>query len=169
LKTDFEHPIRELPNKIVAWRRIGEQDSSLEKTLREYEKTSAKLEKAAGKTKGGKADALLQELNQLTTSLSSLSPMVYTTYQRLDEERLRGLKEVIVRWGTVRGDIATRDGERSEKSVASIIGWETQDEVLAVGRRLGGGGVAGRGGNGPTLNSNADTREFGSAIKPKVN
>ena len=66
--------------------------------------------------------------------------MVYTTYQRLDEERLRGLKEVVVRWGTIIGDMATRDGERSERAVSSIIGWETSEEVLAVGRRLGGGG-----------------------------
>ncbi len=86
--------------------------------------------------------------------------MVYTTYQRLDEERLRGLKEVIIRWGTVRGDMATRDGERSERAVASLIGWETPDEVMAVGRRLGGTGGAGRaGGNAPTPNNATGTRE----------
>ena len=159
LRTDFEQPIRELPNMNVAWRRIGEQDSSLEKTLKEYEKTSAKLEKAAtGKAKSGKADALSNELNQLTSSLSSLSPMVYTTYQRLDEERLKTLREVIVRWGTVRGDMATRDGERAERAVAGIIGWETSDEVLAVGRRLGGTGGAGRAGPAPPLDADNNIR-----------
>ncbi|ORY20449.1 Muniscin C-terminal mu homology domain-domain-containing protein [Naematelia encephala] len=154
IKTDFEQPLRDLPNKIVAWRRIGDQDASLEKTLKEYEKTSAKLEKASSKTKSSKTDVLSNELNQLTQSLSSLSPMVYTTYQRLDEERLRGLKEVVVRWGTVRGDMSSRDGERAERAVAGIIGWETTDEVLAVGRRLGGGRSAYSGaGNAPTLSS----------------
>ncbi len=127
--------------------------------MKEYEKTSGKLEKASGKSKSGKSDALASELNQLTSSLSSLSPMVYTTFQRLDEERLRGLKEVIVRWGTVRGDMASREGERAERAVAAIIGWETPDEVLAVGRRLGGKGGAGRSSNGPTLSSATSTRE----------
>lgn len=134
LRTDFEQPIRDLPNKVVAWRRIGEQDGSLEKTLKEYEKVSSKLEKAKSK----KADALQAELYQLTSSLSSLSPMVYTTYQRLDEQRLAGLKEILVRWGTVRGDMATRDGERAERAIASLLGWEPSEEVLAVGQRLGG-------------------------------
>ena len=136
-------------------------DSSLEKTLNQYEKTSSKLEKSSGKSKAGKADALSSELNQLTASLSSLSPMVYTTYQRLDEERLRGLKEVIVRWGTVRGDLATRDGERSDRAVAALIGWETSDEVVAVGRRLGGaGGSHARTGSAPVLNNTPETREL---------
>jgi predicted nucleic acid-binding Zn-ribbon protein len=143
IRTDFETPLKEMPSKIVAWRRIGDQDSSLEKTLKDYEKTSSKLEKASGKSKSSKADGLQNELQQLTQSLSSLSPMVYTTYQRLDEERLRGLKEVLIRWGTVRGDMATRDGERAENIVTRLIGWETQDEVLAVGRKLGGGGGGG--------------------------
>jgi hypothetical protein len=138
IKTDFEQPIRELPSKIVAWRRIGEQDASLDKNLKDYEKVSAKLDKAAGKAKSGKADAYQSELNQLTQSLSSLSPMVYTTYQRLDEQRLTTLKEIIVRWGTIKGDVAQRDGERAERGVGNLLGWETSDEVLAVGRKLGG-------------------------------
>lgn len=162
IKTDFEQPIRDLPKKSVAWRRIADQDSSLEKTLREYEKTSSKLEKASGK-KSGKSETLSAELNQITQSLSSLSPMVYTTYQRLDEERLRGLKEVIVRWGTVRADIAGRDGERADRAVVNLVGWETGDEVLSVGRRLGGGSGGGSGRNGPsnapTLNSVTGTRK----------
>lgn len=139
MKTDFEQPIRELPSKIVAWRRIGEQDASLDKNLKDYEKVSAKLDKASGKSKSGKADAYQSELNQLTQSLSSLSPMVYTTYQRLDEQRLNTLKEIIVRWGTIKGDMAQRDGERAERAVGSLLGWETADEVLAVGQKLGGG------------------------------
>lgn len=142
LKTDFEQPIRELPSKIVAWRRVGEQDSSLDKNLKDYEKVSAKLDKAAGK-KAGKADAYQQELNQLTQSLSSLSPMVYTTYQRLDEQRLSTLKEIVVRWGTIKGDMAVRDGERAERSVGNLLGWETGDEVMAVGQKLGGGAGGG--------------------------
>jgi vacuolar-type H+-ATPase subunit I/STV1 len=140
----------------VAWRRITEQDASLDKTLKEYEKTSAKLEKASGK-KSSKADTLSSELDQLTALLSSLSPMVYTTYQRLDEERLKGLKEVIVRWGTVRADISTKDGERAERSVAGVLGWEPGDEVLAVGTRLGGLG-GGRAGTAPSISA-ASTRE----------
>ncbi|WVR03547.1 hypothetical protein IAU60_000539 [Kwoniella sp. DSM 27419] len=130
LRTDFEQPLRDLPSKVVAWRRIHEQESSLDKNLKEYEKTSAKLEKAASKSKSSKADQLQSELNQLTSSLSSLSPMVYSTYQRLDEERLRTLKEVIVRWGTVKGDIATRDGQRAEALIATLLSWETGDEVM---------------------------------------
>nr|XP_031863520.1 uncharacterized protein CI109_000770 [Kwoniella shandongensis]KAA5530592.1 hypothetical protein CI109_000770 [Kwoniella shandongensis] len=142
LRTDFEQPLRELPSKVVAWRRIGEQDASLDKTLKEYEKTSAKLEKASSKAKSSKADVLQNELNQITSSLSSLSPMVYTTYQRLDEERLRVLKEVVVRWGTVKGDMATRDGQRAENIISTLLSWETSDEVLKVGRKLGGTGGA---------------------------
>jgi septal ring factor EnvC (AmiA/AmiB activator) len=138
IKTDFEQPLRDLPSKIVSWRRIGDQDASLEKTLKDYEKTSSKLEKASQKSKSGKTDALSNELSQLTSSLSSLSPMVYTTYQRLDEERLRTLKEILVRWGTIRADMSQRDGERAERSVAVLVSLETQDEVLAVGRKLGG-------------------------------
>jgi tRNA A37 N6-isopentenylltransferase MiaA len=142
----------------LPWRRIGEQDASLDKTLKEYEKTSAKLDKASHKAKSSKADALSSELDQLTSSLSSLSPMVYTTYQKLDEERLKGLKEVIVRWGTVRADMATRDGERAERAVAGILGWETGDEVLAVGTRLGGIGGARGAGSAPSISA-ATTRE----------
>jgi len=160
LRADFEQPIREMPSKIVAWRRIGDQDASLEKTLKDYEKTSAKLEKASSKSKSSKADVLSSELNQITSSLASLSPMVYTSYQRLDEERLRGLKEVIVRWGTVRADMAQKDGERAERAVAVLISWETQDEVQAVGRRLGGSGnsAGSRGTAAPSLNSVSTTR-----------
>ncbi|KAK8845530.1 hypothetical protein IAR55_006245 [Kwoniella newhampshirensis] len=142
IRTDFEQPLRDLPSKVVAWRRIGDQDASLDKTLKEYEKTSAKLEKASSKAKSSKADALQNELNQITSSLSSLSPMVYTTYQRLDEERLRVLKEVVVRWGTVKGDMATRDGQRAEGIISALLSWETSDEVLNVGRKLGGIGGA---------------------------
>jgi hypothetical protein len=156
----------------LPWRRIGEQDASLDKTLKEYEKTSAKLDKASSKAKSSKADALSSELDQLTSSLSSLSPMVYTTYQKLDEERLKGLKEVIVRWGTVRADMATRDGERAERAVAGILGWETGDEVLAVGTRLGGVGGARGAGSAPSISA-ATTREWetttgadASSLKP---
>lgn len=151
LKTDYEQPVRDLPNKLVHWRRIGDQETSLDKTLKEYEKTAAKLDKASSKSKSSKTDALSAELDQLTQSLTSLSPMVYTTFQRLDEERLRSLKEIIVRWATARGDLATRDGERAERTVSNLLGWETQDEVLVVGRRLGGasgGAAVGRGQNG---------------------
>ena len=153
LRTDFEQPLRELPSKIVSWRRISDQDASLEKTLKDYEKTSTKLEKASSKSKSSKADQLSSELNDLTSSLASLSPMVYSTYQRLDEERLRGLKELVVRWGTVRADMAQRDGECAERVVALLVSWESQEEVAAVGRKLGGG----RGGatTAPTLNSTA--------------
>jgi hypothetical protein len=161
LKADFEQPIRELPTKLTHWRRIGDQDSSLDKTLKDYEKIAGKLDKASTKQKSSKADALSGELDQITQSLSSLTPMVYTTFQKLDEERLRVLKEVIVRWATARGDLASRDGDRAEQTVSSLLGWETQDEVLAVGRRLGGGG-------GPTQTvrasgSAAPSRELSSA------
>lgn len=155
LRTDFEQPIRELPSKIIAWRRIGEQDGSLDKTLKDYEKTAGKLEKA----KKGKADQYQSELNQLTQSISSLCPMVYTTYQRLDEQRLKSLKEIVVRWGTIQGDMAAREGERAERAVGNMLGWEPADEVLAVGTRLGGGaGSGGRGGSvAPSI---ASIREF---------
>ncbi|KAL7418779.1 hypothetical protein Q5752_006462 [Cryptotrichosporon argae] len=154
IRTDFEQPLRELPSKIVAWRRISDQESTLDKTLRDYEKVSAKLEKASGKKSSSKADALSSELQQLTGSLASLSPMVYTTYQKLDEDRLRAIKEIIIRWGTVRADQAARDGERADRSVAALIAWETADEVAAVGRRLGGSGASGRGGSAaPSLSA----------------
>jgi hypothetical protein len=139
LRSDFEQPLRELPTKIVAWRRISEQDAQLDRTLKDYEKVSAKLDKASQKSKSSKTQAFQGELDQLTSSLASLSPMVYTTYQRLDEARLSGLKEVVIRWGTIRGDMATRDGERAERVVASLLGWEAGEEVLAVGRKIGGG------------------------------
>lgn len=139
LRTDFEQPVRELPHKIPEWRKIHEQEAALEKTLKEYEKTATKLDKAASKSKSGKADALQSEIDQITRTLSTISPDYYRSFQKLDEDRLRGLKEVIVRWGTVRGDMAGRDGERAERTVAGLLGWETNDEVLAVGRKLGGG------------------------------
>ncbi|WWC66637.1 uncharacterized protein I206_100540 [Kwoniella pini CBS 10737] len=152
LRTDFEQPLRDLPSKVIAWRRIAEQDSSLDRTLKDYEKVSGKLEKAQQKSKSSKADQLHSELNQLTSQLSSLSPMVYTTYQRLDEERLRTLKEVIVRWGTVKGDMATRDGQRAEGIIAKLLSWETSEEVLGVGRKLGNiGGNGNVNGNAPRL------------------
>ena len=47
-----------------------------------------------------------------------------------------------MRWGTIRGDMAGRDGERAERSTGNMLVWETGDEVMAVGRRIGnvGGG-----------------------------
>ena len=143
IRTDFETPLRELPNKITSWRRIGDQDASLDRTLKEYEKASSKREKAEAKSKGGKADLLQQEVNQLSSQLMSLSPMVYSTYQKLDEDRLRALKETVVRFGTVRGDMATRDGERADSGMAAMLGWEPSDEVRLVGRRLGSAGTGG--------------------------
>lgn len=104
--------------------------------LKDYEKVAGKLEKTS---KSKKADQLQAELDQITASLASLSPMVYTTYQRLDEQRLASLKEIIVRWGTVRGDMATRDGERAGSTIASLLEWEPTDELLETGRKLGGG------------------------------
>nr|KIR87916.1 hypothetical protein I308_01949 [Cryptococcus tetragattii IND107] len=142
LRTDFEQPIREIPTKVVAWRRIGDQDANLDKTLKDYEKVSAKLEKASSKAKSNKVDGLQSDLNNITQALSSLSPMVYTTYQRLDEERLRALKEIIVRWATVKGDMASRDGQRAEAIISHLLQWETSDEVMNVGRKLGGAGGA---------------------------
>ena len=137
IHTDFEQPIRDVPSKSVAWRRIGEQDATLEKALKDYEKTAAKLDKAQSKSgKSGKADALSSELDQITSNLSSLSPMVYTTYQRLDEDRMRALKEIVVRWGTARADLAQRDAERAERAVAVMISWETPEEVTRAGQQL---------------------------------
>lgn len=163
LKTDFEQPIRDLPSKIVEWRKIHDQENALDKTLKDYEKTATKLDKASSKSKSSKADVLQNEIDQITRTLSVISPEYYQTYQRLDEERLKGLKEVVVRWGTVKGDIASRDGERAERAVAGLLGWETGDEVLSVGRRLGGGGAGANGGANrfPTLSthSNNTTRE----------
>lgn len=134
-----------MPNKMPAWRRIGDQESSLERTLKDYEKVSIKLDKASSKSKSTKADQLQHELNQITSQLNQLTPATYSTFQRLDEERLRALKEVVVRWATLRGDMATKAGERAEAAVASILGWEPVDEVVAVGNRLsranGGQGV----------------------------
>lgn len=136
LKTDYEQPIRELPNKIAAWRRIGDQEASLDRTLKDQEKTTAKLEKAMSKSKSTKTDQLHADFNQLTNSLASLTPMVYSTFQKLDEERLTSLKEVLVRWSTARADIAGRDGERAEASVAKLLSWEPIAEVESVGHRL---------------------------------
>ena len=166
IRTDFEQPIRDLPNQIVPWKRIGDQDASLEKALKDYEKVAAKLDKAQSKgNKAGKSDSLSAELSQITSNLSSLSPMVYTTYQRLDEERLRSLKEVVVRWATARSDMAQRAGERAEQAVGVLISWETPDEVTAVGRRLASraGGSTSNGTTRETQSgsgSAASTREF---------
>jgi hypothetical protein len=161
LKSDFEQPIRELPNKIPEWRKIHDQENALDKTLKDYEKTATKLDKASSKSKSSKADVLQNEIDQITRTLSIISPDYYKTYQRLDEERLKGLKEVIVRWGTVKGDIASRAAQRAESNVAGLLGWETSDEVLAVGRRLGGSGEGG-GNRFPTLpsHSNNTTRKL---------
>lgn len=136
LKSDFEQPVRDLPNKMAAWRRIGDQESSLERALKDYEKVSIKLDKAASKSKSSKAEQLQHELSQLTSQLNQLTPATYSTFQRLDEDRLRALKEVVVRWATLRGDMATKAGERAEAAVASVLGWEPADEVVAVGNRL---------------------------------
>jgi hypothetical protein len=153
LKSDFEQPIRELPTKIPQWRKMQDQESALDKSLKDYEKTATKLDKASSKSKSSKADVLQNEIDQITRTLSIISPDYYKTYQRLDEERLKGLKEIIVRWGTVKGDIASRDAQRAESSVAGLLGWETSDEVLSVGRKLGGGSAGGN--RFPTLTSNS--------------
>lgn len=136
LKSDFEQPVRDLPNKMTAWRRIGDQESSMERALKDYEKVSIKLDKASSKSKSSKAEQLQHELSQLTAQLNQLTPATYSTFQRLDEERLRALKEVIVRWATLRGDMATKSGERAESAVAAVLSWEPTDEVIAVGNRL---------------------------------
>jgi len=143
LRSDFENPVRELPNKIPEWRKIHDQENALDKTLKDYEKTAAKLDKASSKSKSSKADVLQNEIDQITRTLSIISPDYYKTYQRLEEERLGALKEVIVRFGTVKGDIASRAAQRAESNVAGLLGWETSDEVLSVGRKLGGGGGGG--------------------------
>ncbi|EIW68045.1 hypothetical protein TREMEDRAFT_69537 [Tremella mesenterica DSM 1558] len=173
LKTDFETPLREMPQKIVAWRRITEQDLSLDRTLKEYEKVSQKRDKAEAKARGGKAELLQQEVNQLSSQLVSLSPLVYTTYQKLDEERLRTLKEIIVRFCTLRGDMSARDGERADTAIASLLGWETQDEVRLVGQRLGSMGV-GQGSRGPLMSSVSSTNTTPRTVRrlssvPSVN
>lgn len=157
LKTDYETPVRELPNKITAWRRIADQESSLDRTLKDQEKTAAKLDKAMSKTKSTKTEQLHADLNQLTSSVASLSPMVYTTFQRLDEERLNTLKEVIVRWSTARADMAARDGERAEASVAKLLSWEPIAEVESVGHRIAqaGGGTPGGTPRSQAANHNA--------------
>lgn len=136
LKSDFEQPVRDLPNKMAAWRRIGDQEASLERALKDYEKVSIKLDKATSKSKSSKAGQLQHELSQLTSQLNHWTPETYSTFQRLDEERLRALKEVVVRWATLRGDMATKSGEHAERAVASVLGWEPTDEVVAVGNRL---------------------------------
>ena len=137
LRTDFEQPVRDLPNKVTAWRRIGDQESTLDRMLKDYEKTAAKLEKAASKKSGkNKAEQFQSELNQISSQLASQTPTCWKTFQRLDEERLRALKEVLVRWSTARADTATRDGQRAEAGLAELLSWECQDEVIAVGNRI---------------------------------
>ena len=84
--------------------------------------------------------------------------MVYTTHQRLDEERLRSLKEIVVRWVTAKADFAQKDGEKAEAAVANIIVWEPSEEVRAVGKRLGGVSTLRDGSSAPTLSA-ASTRE----------
>ncbi|KAL1407067.1 hypothetical protein Q8F55_006480 [Vanrija albida] len=144
LKSDFEQPVRELPNKIVPWRRIGEQESSLDRALKDQEKVHAKYEKAANKANSAKAEQLASELSQLDGTIRSQSPKVWTTFQRLDEERLRALKEVVVRFATVRSDAANKEGERAASTLSSLLGWETSDEVITIGHRLGASGGSAR-------------------------
>jgi predicted RNase H-like nuclease (RuvC/YqgF family) len=158
LKSDFEQPVRDLPNKMVAWRQIHDQESSLDRTLKDQEKTITKLDKASAK-KSAKADQLTADLNQINTTLTSLSPKVFATFQRLDEERLRSLKEVVVRWATSRADIATRDGERAEGSLTKLLSWETKDEVLAVANRLA----------GPHARSHTTSAQGGRSAPPAAN
>lgn len=119
----------------MPWRRIHDQESSLDRALKEHDKVSTKLDKAMGK-KSNKANELQAELVQVDSSIASLTPMVYSTFQRLDEERLRGLKEACVRWATARADMASRDGARAEQAAARILSWEPQDEVVAVGLQM---------------------------------
>ncbi|EJT46447.1 hypothetical protein A1Q1_04936 [Trichosporon asahii var. asahii CBS 2479] len=156
-ESDFEQPVRDLPNKMTAWRRIGDQESSLERALKDYEKVSVKLDKASSKSKSSKAEQLQHELSQLTSQLNQLTPATYSTFQRLDEERLRALKEIVVRWATLRGDMATKSGERAETAVASILGWEPTDEVISVGNRLS------RAHNGSEVRASPSTPSGGAA------
>lgn len=78
-------------------------------------------------------------------------------FQRLDEERLRSLKEVVVRWATSRADVATKDGQRAEASLTKLLSWETKDDVTSVGHRLASASGGGRAGQStmpaPSLNS----------------
>ncbi|WOO84703.1 SH3-containing GRB2-like protein 3-interacting protein 1 [Vanrija pseudolonga] len=140
LKSDFEQPVRDLPNKIEPWRHIGDLESSLDRTLKDQEKVHAKYEKAATKGKSAKTEQLSSELSDLGNSIKSLSPRAWITFQRLDEERLRALKEVVVRFATVRSDAANKEGERAASTLSNLLGWETSDEVITIGHRLGAGG-----------------------------
>jgi hypothetical protein len=155
LKSDFEQPIRDMPNRVPSWRQIHEQESSLDRTLKEAEKVQAKLDKAGGK-RTPKTDALQSELNGFHTTLNSLAPKTYKTFQCLDEDRLRVLKEVVVRWATTRADLATKDGQRAESSLTKLLSWETNDDVIAVGNSLAG---VGRAGSVPAPSSTNTTRK----------
>ncbi|BEJ10941.1 hypothetical protein CspHIS471_0103630 [Cutaneotrichosporon sp. HIS471] len=136
LKSDFEGPTRDLPNKVLPWRSINEKESSLDRLMKDHDKINTKLQKALSKN-SGKAGELDADLNATNHQISTQLPALFTAYQRLDEDRLRSLKEVVVRWATARGDMAASDGQRAQQTAAQLLSWEPADEVVAVGIRLG--------------------------------
>ncbi|CAK9779694.1 hypothetical protein CC85DRAFT_285156 [Cutaneotrichosporon oleaginosum] len=147
LKSDFEGPVRDLPNKILPWRSIHDKEANIDRLLKDNEKVNAKLQKALSKN-SNKVGDLEADLSTSTHQISMQMPVLFCAYQRLDEERLRGLKEVVVRWATARGDMAARDGQRAEQTAAQLLSWEPQDEVVAIGVRLG-SQAGGRGSSRP--------------------
>ncbi|GMK56722.1 hypothetical protein CspeluHIS016_0305620 [Cutaneotrichosporon spelunceum] len=147
LRSDFEGPIRDLPNKVLPWRSINEKENSLDRLLKDHEKLNTKLQKAQSKN-SNKAQEIEADLNAASQHISTQMPALFSAYQRLDEGRLRSLKEVVVRWATVRGDMAASDGQRAQQTAAQLLSWEPADEVVAVGIRLG-SQAGGRGSSRP--------------------
>ena len=122
--------------------------------MKSWESAQTKLQKASKKG-GAKQQQAQADVEDLQSSLASLSPLVFTTYQKVDETRLAALKETAVRYGTTLAEITAKKGERAERQVGQLLTWDTRAECESVALSLAGtGGGAARTSSGPpTLSS----------------
>ncbi|KDE02740.1 hypothetical protein MVLG_06724 [Microbotryum lychnidis-dioicae p1A1 Lamole] len=149
---EVETPLRQSLSK-PEWARWQEGEASLGSTVREYESTLDKVQKASShqgtKPAGSTSTKLLTSQAHLATlgsSLKSAMPAFLDTSQKLDESHQLFLKEALIRSGTFTSDLGRDRMEAGEGLLNTVLGVDEQAEIqgwsLREGMKASGGGSA---------------------------
>jgi len=146
-----------MPSRNSAWSRISSIQDKAGKTVKSYDSSVEKVQKAQKKG-GSKLQAAQNDLQNNTTSLAGILPALISAHQSMTLDRLTELKELGVKFETVLAENGNRRVDGSERGMNRLLGWEVEEEVRGMAVKFGGSPNAG---GGPPAGSVREMGGFG--------
>lgn len=137
LTREFETPLRSMQSRNSGWNRISSMQDKAGKTVKSYDSSLEKVQKAQKKG-GSKLQMAQNDLQNNTTSLAGILPALIGAHQSMTLDRLTELKEMGVKFETVLAENGNRRVEGSERGMNRLLGWEVEEEVRGMAMKFGG-------------------------------